>query len=65
VLSWVICALRLRPPASLQADQIIAAVTLDGDDLAMQLVARTGAQHQAAQQVEVAGSFVRAEHFGL
>ena len=34
-------------------------------DLALQLIARTGAQHQAAQQVEVAGLFRRFENLRL
>ncbi|MNC34278.1 hypothetical protein D3C75_827040 [compost metagenome] len=47
----------LQPAAQCQADAVIPAFTAQAADLALQLVARTGAQHQAPEQVEVAGFF--------
>ncbi len=43
VLSWVICASRVRPPSELQANQVVVAMAFYGADLAVQLVARAGA----------------------
>ncbi|MOA59445.1 hypothetical protein D3C78_1840580 [compost metagenome] len=47
--------LDLQPTAQRQADPIMPALTAQAADLALQLVARAGAQHQAPEQVEVAG----------
>ena len=55
----------VQAAGQLQADHVVVAMALYGADLAVQLVARAGAQHQAAQQVEVAGRFVRAKDLGL
>ncbi|MNR26651.1 hypothetical protein D3C85_1438810 [compost metagenome] len=48
-----------------QANQVIAPLRLDRRDLAVQLVARAGAQHQSTEQVQVTGIFSRFQHLSL
>ncbi|SPO52872.1 protein of unknown function [Pseudomonas sp. JV551A1] len=57
--------LDLQPTAQRQADTIMPALTAQAADLALQLIACAGTQHQPAEQVEVAGLLGRFENLRL
>ena len=48
-----------------QANQIVAPLAFNRHDLAVQLIARAGPEHQATEQVEVAGVFGSFQHLSL
>ncbi|MNP63772.1 hypothetical protein D3C76_1592100 [compost metagenome] len=48
-----------------EANQVVASLRFDRHHLAVQLIARTGAQHQAPEQVEVARVFGGFQHLSL
>ena len=66
-LGAVVGDLRVQRQAAgqLQFNQVVVAMAVDGLDAAVQLVAGAGSEHQAAQQVEVAGVFGGVQHLAL
>ncbi|MNP66176.1 hypothetical protein D3C76_1618510 [compost metagenome] len=57
--------LDFQPATQRQAHAVVPPLAAQAADLALQLVAGTGAQHQAPKQVKVAGIFGSLKNLGL